>query len=78
MEKLFETKGIRAAGKILPRETYRPFLDTDLTIDNLTAQYGNQFVDEAEKLLNEDYPLVSATMYMEFYRNGNRYGRGRL
>lgn len=71
MARLFE--GYKFTGKILPFESFRPFLDKkqDLT-KAWSDERKNSCIKQAESYLQEKIPSLPATLYAQFRRNGNR------
>ena len=70
MGKIFEEHGICAAGKLLPYSEY--CMLSEEKIQKMMNRWGSYFVSCAEKILDEPYPLLDATLYMQFARMGNR------
>ena len=71
MGAIFSARGI-TADAVVSRTDFRPFLMEDFSIQKLLAPYGEAFVTQAEKILDEPYPQLCASIYMQFVRNGNR------
>ena len=65
MPELFSS--VRAENLIVPRKDFRPLSDAVLS-----ALSAADAVTDAEKLLGNPVPALPATLYMEYYRNGNR------
>ncbi|MBE6559831.1 MAG: hypothetical protein E7662_01795 [Ruminococcaceae bacterium] len=70
MGKIFEEHGICAAGKLLPYSEY--CMLSEEKIQKMMTRWGSYFINCAEKILDEPYPLLDATLYMQFARMGNR------
>ena len=71
MGAVFSARGI-TADAVVSRADFRPFQMSDFNIRTILAPYGDGFVARAEGLLDEPYPQLCASMYMQFVRNGNR------
>lgn len=72
MPRLFEQNGFTdATGKVLPLEDFRLFteLQGEVKID---PRYHEAIIERAEKLIGKEYPIILATDYMAYVRNGNR------
>lgn len=68
----FANRQITAATKILSAADYRPFADARFDLAAVLEKYGPSYIEAAEKELENPYPLLNATQYMEFAREGNR------
>ena len=77
MGSVFSARGIKA-DTVVSRNDFRPFLMDNFDIRALIAPYGDSFVGQAEKLLDEPYPQLCASLYMQFVRTGNRANYERL
>ncbi len=66
--KIFET--ISVGGKLLPFETYRPF--ADLPERKPAAKTAAVLIANGEQRLGEEYPILKATDYLRYFREGNR------
>lgn len=71
MSAVFTARGI-TADSVVSRAEFRPFLMQEFDIRKLLAPYGDDFVRRAEQMLDEPYPQLCASVYMQFVRNGNR------
>lgn len=69
--KIFKEHGFIIEGKILPLESFRVFSDREngLVFSNVIKK---QILEQAETLLDKEYPSIYATDYMMYKRNGNR------
>jgi len=72
MGTIFADRGIHAAGNLLPAADFRLFADGKFDLSEALARYGAQFIARAESELETPYPMLNATLYMEFARIGNR------
>lgn len=72
MSTIFADRGIHAQGNLLPAKEYRPFADSGFDLNVMLERYGKCFVERAEKALDVPYPLLDATVYMQYARMGNR------
>ncbi len=72
MGKIFEEHGISAVGKILSFADYRKTAERDLDLTEALQHWGDKFIARAEALMDTPYPLLDATLYMQFAREGNR------
>ena len=68
----FANRQITAQGKILSAQDFRPFADAAFDLAAVLEKYGPSYIEAAEKELENPYPLLNATQYMEFAREGNR------
>ncbi|WP_218093163.1 heparinase II/III family protein [Paenibacillus solanacearum] len=66
--------GQRLADQVLPRAAYRPYPDAERRSEweALPAELRQSVVAEGEKYLDYNWPVLTASMYMEFLHNGNR------
>nr|MBQ4320416.1 heparinase II/III family protein [Clostridia bacterium] len=73
-KRIFEDRGYigKAAKYILPYESFKPYCDIDYDRKAAVGNYGDYFIKAAEELLDEPYPILPASMYMQFVRIGNR------
>lgn len=71
MGTVFSARGI-TADPIVTRSAFRPFLQDTFDIHTLIAPYGADFVSQAEAMLDEPYPQLCASVFMQYVRNGNR------
>ena len=71
MSGVFSMRGI-TADTVVSKSDFRPFQLPEFDIRALTAVYGADFVRRAEAMLDEAYPQLPASIYMQFVRNGNR------
>ncbi len=71
MRNIFATRGIHA-DHVVSRDTFKPCGDAHFDIRRNLKPYGNSFIARAERMLDADYPVLSASLYLEFSRNGNR------
>ena len=69
MAKLFEENGFTVSPNVLPAAGYTPFRDMGWNRDAIRS---DEAVKKAEKILGDDVPALPATLYMQFYRIGNR------
>ena len=58
-----------AKGKLIPYAEFRPFAGTSFDKNNITFPY---VIPAAEQYLGKPVPNCPASVYMDFYRNGNR------
>lgn len=58
---------------LLP-ESYKPFpfIDDRNFWDNVPPLLKNQYISESQKYIERDFSVLSASLFMEFYQNGNR------
>ena len=71
MSAVFSVRGI-TSDHVVSRADFRPFLTEDFDIRRLLKPYGDDFVRRAEEMLDEPYPQLCASVYMQFVRDGNR------
>ncbi len=71
MRNIFASRGIHA-DNVLSKAEFKPFGSPDFDIRKILAPYGASFICRAERLLETEYPMLNASMYMEYIRNGNR------
>lgn len=64
--------GFAAKGNLLSAKDYRLFADTGFDLDAMLKQYGPYFIACAERDLNTPYPILDASLYMQYARIGNR------
>lgn len=59
---------------LLPFEEYRPYprIDDRARWDSLPAEVAKAAVEQGDKLLDFDWPALTAARYMDFARDGNR------
>ena len=69
MPKLYEQYQFSAKGKLIPYAEFRPFAGTSFDKNNITFPY---VIPAAEQYLGKPVPNCPASVYMDFYRNGNR------
>lgn len=69
--RLFEERKIDVKGKVLPLSQFRPFLDAE---QGFVFNEGNKesVIKRAEELLTKEFPVLVASDYMMFKRDGNR------
>ena len=68
--KIFEPRGIRANGNLLPFSDFRLYSDLeDLTPD---PEKLAEVIKRAEEALCEDVPPLTLSMYRDYVKNGNR------
>lgn len=70
MDAVFEKYRHNINGKILNYDNFMPFLD--LGGFSLNPDHYERFITGAEKLLDTEYKVLPASVYMQFRRNGNR------
>lgn len=69
MAKLFLENGQFDRLRILPHDEFTPFRDIGWDKNTIHSDYAVQM---AEKILEKDVPSLPATLYMQYYRMGNR------
>ena len=69
MPKLYEQNHLSANGKLIPFAEFKPFAGTSFDKNNICAPH---VIPQAEKLLDQPVTECPASVYMEYYRNGNR------
>lgn len=69
MPELFASKGISARGNVIPYAEFTPFAGTSAAQKKIVTP---NIIAEAEKLLDRGVPALPASLYMEYYRTGNR------
>lgn len=69
--RIFAEHGFRVAGHVLPYDEFRLFADQEggLRID---PGHTERLLQRAEAVLQKEYPVLTATDYMMYRRNGNR------
>jgi len=70
MGTIFADHGIHAAGNLIPAAEYDFFAGWDLK--SALERYGKTYIEAAERELENPYPILDASLYMEYARNGNR------
>ncbi|MCQ2433601.1 MAG: hypothetical protein MJ175_13445, partial [Clostridia bacterium] len=68
----FKDRGQRAAGNLLSYKECQDFFRTKFDISGHIAPYAENLIADAEKDLDKPYPMLNASVYMQFARNGNR------
>lgn len=72
MPRLFEKNGFTDAnGKVLPYSEFKLFTDLP-NGDKIDKRYHENIIKRAEALIGKEYPIILATDYMAYTRNGNR------
>jgi len=77
-KKVFTDRGYigRSSECVLAYDKYVPFCDTVFDSTNpaayMSEKYAAYLISAAEKLLDTPYPMLPASLYMQFSRNGNR------
>ena len=71
MGPIFSKRGI-IADSIVSKDAFRPFGEAQFDIRKALAPYRAQFISQAEEMLEQPYPQLNASVYMQFVRNGNR------
>lgn len=71
MGPLFSARGI-TADAVVSRTDFKPLGIEHFDVQKQIAAAGASYVSKAEKLLDEPYPQLCASVYMQFIRNGNR------
>lgn len=69
--KVFFEHNFKIEGKILSLDNFRLFCDCEEGLV-ISDEIRKQIFEQAEKILDKEYPLLYATEYMMFQRNGNR------
>lgn len=69
MTKLFEERRAKAAGNVRSAAELSEFLKNEFDRDAFASA---PHIPSAERLLDKPVPTLPASLYMEFYRNGNR------
>ena len=66
------TKGMKE--KLVPRAQFSPFpvYEDRKAWEDLAPEHRERLIRDGEKYLGYTWPATPATVYMEFYRNGNR------
>ena len=59
---------------LIPREQFKPYptIENRDFWDNLPNDITKSAIEMAEKVLKEPWPVLRASVYLDFYRNGNR------
>ncbi|MBR4058281.1 MAG: heparinase II/III family protein [Lachnospiraceae bacterium] len=71
MEKLFEK--LQLQEKLVTEEHFVLFRDVqDRRFPTVERKEGRRIIAEAEKVLDESFPVLTASMYMRFSKDGNR------
>jgi len=70
-EKVFEKKGYSIVGKVVPYEHFKIFCDNPDGFKINTEHYET-IIARAEGLLDKNYPMLIASDYMMYKRDGNR------
>ncbi|MBQ8578744.1 MAG: heparinase II/III family protein [Clostridia bacterium] len=68
---IFAKRGI-TADTVVPRAAFRPFGRDSFDIRETLTPYRAQFISRAEAMLDKPYPMLDASVYMQYIRNGNR------
>lgn len=69
MPKLYEANNLTVRGKLIPFAEFVPFAGTPAANKEISAPNS---IAAAEAYLGKPVPELPATLYMEYYRNGNR------
>lgn len=72
MAYIFAEHSINAAGKLLAADKFQLMADSGWNLSEGLSRYGAQFIARAESLLDTPYPMLDATLYLNFSRTGNR------
>lgn len=72
MTRIFECNQCFARSNLCSPNVYKPFLESGFNLDEVSAKYGNFFLSEAEKIADKSFPELTASMYMEYTKSGNR------
>ncbi|MHB1153020.1 MAG: heparinase II/III domain-containing protein [Eubacteriales bacterium] len=70
MDAIFESYRQDLHGNILHYDSFIPF--SDISGFKLNMKNFNNIIDEAQKVLDTEYSILPASVYMQFKRNGNR------
>lgn len=70
-EKIFEKKNYCVVGKIVPYEQFKIFCDNPDGFKIDPGHYPN-IINRAEELAGKEYPMLIASDYMMYKRDGNR------
>ena len=69
--RIFEEHGFDVKGKVLSYEEYKPFIFTEQGF-KINEEHNEGIIKRAEELLDKEYPMLIATDFMMFRRDGNR------
>lgn len=69
--RIFSEHNFDISGKILPLDKFKPFCDREGGIV-ISDEIKKQVIEQAEVLINKEYPSLYATEYMMFRKDGNR------
>ncbi len=70
MHRMFQAHRMTAEGKVLPLSRFRLF--ADMAQPEILPEKGALLLEEAEKVLQQEIPLLPASLYMRFERDGDR------
>lgn len=65
-------KGVTAKGLLLPYEDYKPLFDYKKIDSYIAPENVPEIIKTADELLEEEIPMLTASLYREFEQNGNR------
>ena len=66
----FKEKNLRAEGNVLPLSSFRPF--SDMSEPKYNKRKLDRVVSIAERMLDEPVPMLTASLYRDFFLTGNR------
>lgn len=65
-------KGVTAKGLLVPYEDYKPLFDYKKIDLYIAPENVPEIIKTADELLEEEIPMLTASLYREFEQNGNR------
>lgn len=65
-------KGVTAKGLLVPYEDYKPLFDYKKIDSYIAPENIPEIIKTADELLEEEIPMLTASLYREFEQNGNR------
>lgn len=65
-------KGVTVKGLLVPYEDYKPLFDYKKIDSYIAPENVPEIIKTADELLEEEIPMLTASLYREFEQNGNR------
>ena len=69
--RIFEEHGFDVKGKVLSYDEYKPFIFTEQGF-KINEEHNESIIKRAEEILDKEYPVLIASDFMMFKRDGNR------
>ena len=71
--KIFAEKNLNVSECVIPYEDFKLFSDSEQGF-SLNSEHRDAAIAEAEKLLEKEFPTLTATEFIRYRRTGNRAG----